>query len=44
MGALQLNISILPCQRPLGQRRGSAAARLLGLRVRIPPDHGSVGP
>ena len=27
-------------QRPRGLRRGSAAARLLGLRVRIPPGHG----
>ena len=26
--------------RPRGLRRGSAAARLLGLRVRIPPNHG----
>jgi hypothetical protein len=28
------------CQWPRGLRRGSAAARLLGLWVRIPPGHG----
>jgi hypothetical protein len=29
-------------QWPSGLRRGSAADRLLGLRVRIPPGHGCV--
>ena len=33
-------IYICRTQRPLDLRRGSAAPRLLGLRVRIPSEHG----
>jgi hypothetical protein len=36
----EVNIRTDRCQWPRGLRRGSAAARLLGLWVRIPPGHG----
>jgi hypothetical protein len=37
MGAISCSVS---SQWPRGLRRGSAAARLLGMLVRIPPAHG----
>jgi hypothetical protein len=35
-----VNCSICRLQWPRGLRRGSTVVRLLGLRVRIPPEHG----
>ena len=37
---VKVNVYNCPSQWPCGLRRESAAARLLGLWVRIPPGHG----